>query len=30
MFGENGTEELLVIFAIVAVLFFGLGLDETW
>jgi Sec-independent protein translocase protein TatA len=30
MFGENGTEELLVIFAIVVVLFFGLGLDETW
>ena len=29
MFGENGTEELLVIFAIVVVLFFGLGLDET-
>ena len=30
MFGENRTEELLVIFAIVVVLFFGLGLDETW
>ena len=30
MFGENGTEELLVIFAIVVVLFFGLGLDVTW
>ena len=30
MFGENGTEELLVIFAIVVSAFFGLGLDETW
>ena len=30
MFGENGTEELLVIFAIVVAAFFGLGLDETW
>ena len=30
MFGENGTEELLVIFAIVVVALFWFRLDETW